>query len=61
MGTTRGGPAAVLLANGNVLVADGSSFTRPKWYKLASAELYDPAKGAWSWTGSMATERYEHS
>ncbi|EPX60686.1 PKD domain protein [Cystobacter fuscus DSM 2262] len=28
---------------------------------LASAEVYDPATGTWSPTGSMATSRYRHT
>ena len=33
---------------------DGSSY-------LASAEIYDPALGTWSLTGSMSTSRYYHT
>jgi hypothetical protein len=61
MATSRALPAMVLLANGKVLVAGGASFTRPRWYKVSGAELYDPAKGAWSPTGSMSIGRYEYS
>jgi hypothetical protein len=28
---------------------------------LSSAELYDPAKGEWTATGSMATPRVDHT
>ena len=34
---------------------DGTSGT------LSSAELYDPASGTWSATGSLTTARYEHT
>jgi hypothetical protein len=40
-----------LLPNGKVLVAGGFNSS-------ASAELYDPASGTWSWTGSLNTARY---
>src|SRR5437773_11655654 len=50
--TARFGHTATLLPNGQVLVAGGlgSDFTA-----LAAAELYDPATGVWTATGSMAT------
>jgi hypothetical protein len=50
-------PTGTLLPNGKVLVAgggDGNSF-------LASAELYDPASGTWTATGSLNTARYFHT
>ncbi|MCE5419163.1 MAG: putative Ig domain-containing protein, partial [Acidithiobacillus sp.] len=53
------GSAAVLLPSGRVLVAggwDSSSQT-----SLASAEIYDPATGAWTATGSMVTARDSHT
>jgi len=57
--TKRDNQAALMLPNGKAMVAGGGSYTRPKYYKLASAELYDPKTGTWSQTGSMGTERYE--
>jgi N-acetylneuraminic acid mutarotase len=42
------GQTATLLTNGNVLVADGLGATG----LLSSAELYHPATGAWTTTGS---------
>ena len=45
---------ATLLPNGQVLVAGGYGLT----YALASAELYNPATGTWTATGSLATARY---
>lgn len=58
--TKRNGHPTVLLASGKVLVAGGGSYTRPKYYKVSAAELYDPATGTWSATGSMSTGRYQH-
>ncbi|MGD0089589.1 MAG: kelch repeat-containing protein [Planctomycetota bacterium] len=53
MPTARSGPA-ILLKNGKVLVAGG---TGSDFSPLATAEIYDPATGTWSATGSMATPR----
>jgi N-acetylneuraminic acid mutarotase len=50
------GPTATLLTNGKVLVAGGYSIRGA----LSSAELYDPAMGTWTSTGSMATARWDH-
>src|SRR5207247_1791833 len=49
---------ATLLKNGRVLVAGGESGSSPT---LASAELYDPARGAWRATASMADARSDHT
>jgi hypothetical protein len=53
---------ATLLRNGKVLVAGGAA---PDFYQniegIASAELYDPARGTWTLTGSMATRRWDHT
>ena len=53
---------ATLLPNGMVLVAgghDGPSFTPSDI--LSSAELYDPASGTWTVTGSLnAVRAYSH-
>ena len=53
MAVARDNGTAVLLRNGQVLVAGGSESAT-----LASAELYDPATGTWTATGSLATARY---
>src|SRR6266513_1089821 len=47
------GHTATLLPNGKVLVAGGGDSNGI----LASAELYDPASGTWSATGSLAAAR----
>ncbi len=50
------GATAVRLANGKVLVAGGSSGTCGSC-SLSEAELYDPATGVFSSTGSMSIPR----
>ena len=49
MGTPRSGHTAVRLLDGRVLVVGGSG----EESEPSSAELYDPATGTWSATGSM--------
>ncbi len=56
MSTPRDGHKATLLASGKVLVA-GGRIDRTGSPSLSSAELYDPAAGTWSATGSMTTGR----
>ncbi len=62
MTVPREGHDAVLLQNGEVLVAGGLNGTTccgaPP---LASAELYNPASGTWTATGSMSVGRYSFS
>ncbi len=50
-----------LLPNGKVLVTGGSSLTPTQYIYFASAELYDPATGTWSATGSMSAIRSNHA
>jgi hypothetical protein len=52
---------ATLLSDGRVLVAGGR--TGPSRYgpSIATAELYDPASGTWSRTGSCAGPRDSHT
>ncbi len=54
MSAGRVGHAAMLLANGQVLVAGGFSHNA---YSLASAELFDPATGTWRSAGTMGIGR----
>jgi len=54
MSTPRTNPVAVLLPSGKVLVFGGTScFPSPCPASTSSAELYDPANGTWSPTGSL--------
>jgi WD40 repeat protein len=52
--------SATLLPDNKVLVAGGYSGDNP-YGSLASAELYDPASGTWSGTGSLITRRDLHT
>lgn len=63
METGRYDATATLLPNGKVLVAGGccdDSLPAPD-RPLASAELYDPASGSFTATGSMANARSGHT
>ena len=51
---------ATLLPDGKVLVAGGFDASVGNT-SLASAELYDPASGTWTATGSLATARFVHT
>jgi N-acetylneuraminic acid mutarotase len=57
---------ATLLQNGMVLVTGGEGPPAPTNFPATlvgtnTAELYDPATGVWTFTGSMATTRYNHT
>ena len=54
MNIARGAFTATLLENGEVLVTGGGDVNNNL---LASAELYNPATGKWTLTGSMTTAR----
>jgi hypothetical protein len=52
---------ATLLNNGKVLVAGGTDSSGGGGAAVPSAELYDPASGTFSFTGSMLTDRAQHT
>src|SRR2546421_6124569 len=56
----RSANTATLLHDGKVLVAAGDDITFPS-PPIASAELYDPESGTWTFTGSLNTARDLHS
>jgi hypothetical protein len=60
LGTPRYGHTATLLLNGKVLIA-GGGYANDSKSVSASAELYDPATGVFTPTGSMATPRVFHT
>jgi len=60
LNVARGDDTATLLGNGDVLVVGGTS-PNTNSCPLTSAELYDPATGTWSLTGSMATPRCDQT
>jgi uncharacterized protein (TIGR03437 family) len=57
MNAAREGHAATLLPNGKVLLASGFGGTLSNATLHSSAELYDPATGSWTPTGSLGTAR----
>jgi hypothetical protein len=62
LSTRRDAHTATLLPNGKVLVAGGEEVNEGGFsVLLASAELYDPASGVFSLTGSMVTGRELHT
>jgi len=61
MTTARVDFTATLLDNGKVLVAGGEGTCATVCPPFSSAELYDPATGMWTPTGSMTTARAFHT
>lgn len=59
--TSRANQTATLLQNGTVLVAGGLGAGNDMSVSLASAEIYNPATGTWTPTGSLTTPRYGHT
>lgn len=68
MSVPRLGHSLTLLDDGRVLVAGGSALDAAESAgggqtirAVATAELFDPATGAWTPTGSMGAARFEHT
>jgi Abnormal spindle-like microcephaly-assoc'd, ASPM-SPD-2-Hydin len=59
--TARANHAAALLANGKVLITGGESVYGQPSGDLSSAEIYDPATGAFSAAGNMTSTRFFHT
>lgn len=56
----RSGATGTLLADGRVLLTGGGRAERRPRIALASAEIFDPATGQFTATGSLADARYKH-
>ncbi len=61
LATARYIHTATLLPNGKVLVSGGGLFNGGFLTALGSAELYDPATGLWTVTGSLAIACLSHT
>lgn len=57
MQQARTNHGAVTLADGRVLVIGGTIATSPALVGTATAELYDPATGQWTYTGNLSSAR----
>ena len=60
MGGARTSHTATVLPDGRVLVAGGHRGRRASLRVLRSAELYDPAAGAFTATGALRARRHKH-
>jgi hypothetical protein len=62
---SRWGHTATLLSNGKVLVVGGAGFPCSGGFCYSttnsSAELYDPSRGTWSYTGNLQYRRHGHT
>ena len=59
--TRTGHSTATLLSNGKVLAAGGNVYQGNANGALDSAELFDPASGTWTMTGSLPGPRSDHT
>jgi len=58
LNTTRSEPVACLLPTGQAMMAGGYSYIRPRYFNLASCELFDATANTWAFTGDMTSARY---
>jgi len=61
LNTSRLEHTSTMLMNGNILIAGGNNVTANATTVLSSAEVYNPATGKWTTTGSMSVARVGHS
>jgi hypothetical protein len=61
MSTRRSGHTATILPDGKVLIVGGTDSFQRNRKVLASAELYNPATGKFTSTGSLSVVRYKHA
>ena len=59
LGLKRRDAPGVLLSNGKVLIAGGTTY-QTRYEAVNAPELYDPTSNTWSWTGSMSIARRNH-
>ncbi len=60
LGLARREAPGVLLADGKVLVAGGTTYNI-RYEAVNAPEIYDPMTNSWTWTGSMSTSRRNHA
>jgi N-acetylneuraminic acid mutarotase len=61
MNQARANHTATLLPDGTVLVTGGGYVYFTGGISFATAEIYDPTTGAWTYTGSMNEARVNHT
>jgi N-acetylneuraminic acid mutarotase len=61
LNTARENHTATLLPTGKVLVTGGANNNSGVYVFPSSAELYDPASGSWTTSGSLNTPRENHT
>ena len=61
MSVARSAQTLTVLPDGKVLVVAGFQWTAGGGFPHSSCELYDPASGSWTPTGSLAVARTQHS